>query len=434
MENLNTHEYDGKMETKTESEKMEQAKIIKLPSGVDRSEVDAVGLEMEDGYWILLKDGTLYFRGGVYLGRGGYTNYKYQVKRIIIEDFKTIGIVAFEGFSECGEVVITNPNVTIQFAAFRHCHKLEKVSFAGEWFEFDEAFRDTPYEAKLQGVEFVPEYLRNSVLAKGEWGKKLLENLHKEIDLMYTPEGPKDEIFIYNPDSTIFDDDDYYGELHSFFGFADSIGSIIRGGIAGEPEMLYLLAEMFYYNLYSFINGAAAAALAFFSDDFQNVTFCDLYLRAAEAGSALAGLWCAYSLDTGLNGFSQDPQKAEEILKKIAKIPDTLSLTELGFLAEEVDKLTEKAYYVDAEEDIIGNQYDFKPGTYEHLLPNPDWRKLHDRANKTQIIMIAIGLPYVIDKSFYLKDYGDSIRNKIAEEKSAWLKWCRDKGIKIDLM
>ena len=78
MENLNTHKYDGKMETKTESEKMEQAKIIKLPSGVDRSEVDAVGLEMEDGYWILLKDGTLYFRGGVYLGRGGYTNYKYQ--------------------------------------------------------------------------------------------------------------------------------------------------------------------------------------------------------------------------------------------------------------------------------------------------------------------------------------------------------------------
>ena len=71
--------------------------------------------------------------------------------------------------------------------------------------------------------------------------------------------------------------------------------------------MLYLLAEMFYYDFDTDMNEAAAAALALFSDDFQNVTACNLYMRVAEAGSALAGLWCTYSLDKGKNGFSENP-------------------------------------------------------------------------------------------------------------------------------
>ena len=210
------------------------------------------------------------------------------------------------------------------------------------------------------------EYLRGSEIVQGEWGRELLENIRREIELMYTPEGPQDEFFVYTPDPSF--DDDHEGLLYSTFGFADSFGSIIRGGVAGEPELLYLLAEMFYYIFFTYMN-EAAAALAFFSDDFHDVTFCDLYLRAAGAGSGLAGLWCAYSMDTGKNGFPSDLQRAEDILGIITKISDILALRELSFLAEEADKLTQKAYDVDAEEDIIGDRYNFKPGTYEHLLP-----------------------------------------------------------------
>ena len=59
--NVNSSKYDGKMETRIESKEKKQPSKIKLPSGVYRSKVDAIGLEMKNGYWVLLKDGTLYF-------------------------------------------------------------------------------------------------------------------------------------------------------------------------------------------------------------------------------------------------------------------------------------------------------------------------------------------------------------------------------------
>ena len=60
---------------------------------------------MQSGYWFLLKDGTLYFREGDYLGSGRYGQHKFQVKRIVIEDYNTIELGAFAGFSECQEVI-----------------------------------------------------------------------------------------------------------------------------------------------------------------------------------------------------------------------------------------------------------------------------------------------------------------------------------------
>ena len=127
--------------------------MINLPPGVDRSQVDAIGLEMSSGYWILLKDDTLYFREGDYLGSGTYGRYRHRVKRIVIEDYKTVQIGSFMGFSECREVVFTNPSVRLQAAVFKHCHKLENVIFAGDFVAMDDAFRDTPYEAKLQNAQ-----------------------------------------------------------------------------------------------------------------------------------------------------------------------------------------------------------------------------------------------------------------------------------------
>ena len=412
----------------------EQRKSIKLPPGVDSSQLEAVGLEMEEGnYWFLLKDGTMYFREGDYLGSGGYARYKYQVKRIVIDGYKTVGLGAFSGFSECQEVIFTNPSVRIQNGAFMHCHKLETVSFAGEWEEMGDVFRDTPYEAKRQGVEFLPEYLRGSTIAKSEWGKKFLESIHKEIDLMYTPKGPKDDRFVYDPDAVNND-----GFVDCECGFADSFEAIIRGAIAGEPDLMYLLAETLNYNLNELTKDQIKKALAFLSDACRDVSLRDLYIRAAEAGSAQAGLWCAFSMDTGKNGFSKDPQGAGEMLDKIERIPHTLALAELSFLLEEADKLTDKAYDADLEEDEIADQHGFKTGTYEHLLPNPDWRKLHGRAGNTLIFMSEIGLPYVIGEKLYgggSYSCDDDLNDqKIAEDKNAWLAWCHEKGIDIKLL
>ena len=409
-----------------------QQKFIKLPPGVDRSQLEAVGIEMKEGYWFLLKDGTMYFREGDYLGNGEYGRYKYQVKRIVIDDYNAVGLGAFAGFSECQEVIFTNPSVRIQNGAFMHCHKLETVSFAGEWEEIGEAFHDTPYEAKRQRVEFIPEYLRGSVIAKGEWGKKFLESVHKEIDLMYTPEGPKDARFVYDPDAENQD-----GYVDCECGFADSFAAIIRGAIAGEPDLMYLLAETLNYNLNGRMKDQVKRALTFLSDDYRNVSSRDLYIRAAEAGSAHAGLWCAFSMDTGKTGFSKDPQGSGEMLNKIEHIPHTLVLAELSFLPEEVDKLTQKAYAADLEEDEIADQHGFIAGTYEHLLPNPDWRQLHGRAGNTLVFMSEIGLPYVIGEKIYgggCYSCDDDLNDeKIAEEKNAWLTWCHEKGIEIKL-
>ena len=304
------------------------------------------------------------------------------------------------------------------------------VNFAGEWEEMGDVFRDTPYEAKRQGVEFVSECLRSNTITKGEWGKKFLESIHKEIDLMYTPEGPDNLLFTYSS----FDDDYVYCEC----GFANSFEAIIRGAIAGEPDLMYLLAETLNYNLNDMMIDGIKEALTFLSGDDQNLSLCEFYLRAAVAGSSYAGLWCAFSLDTGKNGFSKDPLRAGKMLDKIEYIPHTLSLAELSFLPEEIDKLNKKAYDVDLEEDLIEDQYRFIPGNHAHLLPKPSWLQLCGRTGNALVFMSKIGLPYVIGKEVCAQSeyFCGSFLNdkKIAEEKNAWLAWCHKKGLDIKLM
>lgn len=241
-----------------------------------------------------------------------------------------------------------------------------------------------------------------SAIEEGEWGKKFLESIHKEIELMYTTEGP--DICFYDPEIN--------QSVYSEDGFAESYEAIIRGAIAGEPNMIYLLAEIMNYSLSDRLKTEIKSALIFLSDDFRNISECELYFRAAKAGSAHAKLWCAFSMDTGKDGFLNDSLSAEIILNSITKFPDTLALSELRFLSYEEDKLYEEAHYVDLDED-----------TYNYIA-NPSSFVLYERFEKIIAFMASIGLPYVIDYHF----------DKIAENKNAWLDWCLKKGIDIKLM
>lgn len=405
-------------------------KDIILPSGIDQSQLVSIGMEMKRGYWVLLTNGTLHFFGGDVLEYAAYDSYKSQVRRIVIDDFWAIGPHAFEGFSECTEVVLSRPFVQILDCAFAHCHKLEKVVFPEEIDAEESAFRDTPYEAKQHNVEFVPEYLRHNSISKGEWGQKLLKAINDDIEKMYTDDATDREIE-YGP---LDDSGKFSRRIFYFYYFSDSIDIIIHGALAGEPELMYLLAEHLHYSEDTRV--PVQDYIDVLSNRSVDLSEREWYILAAKSGSELARLWCAFCMDTGECGFEEDHESAEAMLQGIKSWPETLALPELAFMVEAVDDIHEKAYDADRIEDDIADAYHYVQGTYEHLLPHPSWQTLHTNADNVSAFMAQIGLPYVLDtEEYYNRDPDiDNTIEQIKTEKNKWLSWCDNKGLKIRLM
>ena len=371
----------------------------------------AVGIEMPAGQWILEADGTLHFSGGDFLVSGAFGSRRSLVKRIVIDDFWFVGERLFESFPECEEVVFNRQYVQISSLAFAHCPKLKTVHYTDAKIEED-SFRDTPYQAALDGVPYVPEGEREQYIGRREYGRKFLELIHKATEEMKTEKGPHNKYDRWAGDSRVW--------------FEDSIFAMLDGRRAGEPAMMFLFAELF--------NNSTEFRIVYCTDEEINTDPSHWYLEAAKAGSPHAILWCAWCMEKGINGFPKDPLSSAAMLDHLPEVPRTLGLSELAFLKDEVMSMVEQAYDADLEEDEIGDSYNFEAGTYEHLLPDPDWRILHLRYVEICDFMVDMGLPYILEQHGYNYEWDmhfQDTADRIKSEKTSLAEWCREKGMNI---
>ena len=279
---------------------------------------------------------------------------------------------------------------------------------------------------KMEILHPVP--LDNQVISKGEWGQKLLQSLHDEVELFYTAKGPE----VFDIDFGLLVD---YFRYHTDFvtGFANSVEMIARGALAGEPELMYLMGELL--ENYWWPDDLFLEYLDSLAGMEQNRTASDWYILAANAGSERARLWCAYCLDTGQYHFEQDHNRSEIMLREVQKLPDTLAFPELSFLAQEVADIRERAHYIDWLEDDITS--DYGEDNPEYPLPDPNYITLHKRGDNIVEFMALLGLPDVITVPAQLPAPDECVIKKIEnlkEQKEGWLKWCHEKGLEIKLM
>ena len=424
------------------SEEQDEEATLRLPPEEFESEahadapkrpvLQAMGFLDQDkckGQWTLDWDDTLHYRGGdLLVTNGGADRFCSKVRRIVIDGFWYIGPGIFEGFRECEELVLSRPYVQIDREAFAHCSKLRTVT-CGEIDAEPDAFRDTPYQAALDGAEYVPEQEAAGntpyAIASGEWGRRFLQETHRETERMLTMKSQDmHERWAYDRRNW----------------FEDSILLIGRGAEAGEPAMLYLAAELLefanpsYYYVYSSPEDAAA---------FRDKSSKEYYLNAALKGFPLAILWCAFCLADGRCGFSRDPDRARallRILKESDNVPQTLALRELRFLADDCAKITEAAYDADLGEDEAGDLYYSQKAIseeeYHRINPNPMWSTLHLRNIDLVTFMISIGLPFILSDVGY--DYHwpsefQALTERVKEAKTAWLAWCVVQGLDVTL-
>ena len=353
----------------------------------------AVGLEMQQGKWILEADGTLHFFGGSFLLGGGFSAYRKHVRRIVVDDFLMIGDHQFEDFDRCEEVVLNRALVSVGSQAFAHCHKLIRVVHSEDWDAAEDAFLDTPYQAEREGKPFLSPQDRQQSIASGPIGQRFLQSLHDEIERMRTL--PEKRVSSYEWDL----DEDW---------FSDSIKLLRKGFDDGEATMMYLYAR--YIHGVMRILGSDSFEDYIYTDlcpgleqsdaydrvlEHEEAIVIDLYQQAAGGGSAHAALWIAFCSDAGLWPFGCDSKTSAKYGAMAKGKLGTLDFDELYFLKQEFLDLVEEAFDADREEDDIFDEYRFREGGYEELLPNPSWRALHLRYIELALFTLILGLPYI---------------------------------------
>ncbi len=280
---------------------------------------------------------------------------------------------------------------------------------------------------KMEILQPVP--LDNQVISKGEWGQKLLQSIHDEVELFYTAKGPEtfDVFFECLVDCC---------HLNYGIGFANSAEMIARGALAGEPELMYLMGGLLENcwcsdNLFEYLDRLAGTEL--------NRTASDWYILAANAGSERARLWCAYCMDTGQYDFEQDHNRSEKMLCEVQKLPDTLAFPELSFLAQESADMHAKADYIYGIEETIESS--FGADNDEYPMPDPGYFTLHRRSDNIVEFMALLGLPDVITAPSQWPGWPEGPEERAIKkienlkvQNERWLKWCHEKGLEIKLM
>ena len=387
-----------------------------------------LGLEMREGAWVMQPDGTLYFFGGTWLYGGMFDTHMNKVKRIVIDDFNYIIGPQFEGFPQLEEVVFSNPAVHVDHRAFAGCHKLRTVRFRDEppysadWTE-DDAFADTPYAAHLNGEDFVSEPEGSAVLAKSEWGRAFLEALHQAIEHME------------------FDPDNGYGydvEHECDMPLVPCKQALCQGYLAGDADMMYLAAECDNWGP-RFINTFDGGLMDFGQEE---TPVGQMYLAAADAGSVRAMLFVAWLMDPDVYGTTNRPTICEDMLEcdaqksayyltraRAASEPlQTLEITDLAFLKNEVERLREAAYDADRLEDEM--LYGVHPDP--DRVPNPSWRTLHERCDDLANLTCNLGSTCCgRGVSYYNESTYDDGYALVSGEKASWAAWCREKGMLV---
>ena len=379
------------------------------------------------GSWTLDDTGLLHYQGNDILDtNGGAQSYRRAVRKIVIDGFWCIEPHTFENFPECEEVVFNAEHVQIAEMAFAHCTKLRTVSFKESHEAADDAFRDTPYQADLQGIDYIPESQQQGPLSSAEWGAKFISNIHEEVEMMKTMKSPLPQRAFgrWTPD-----DYDW---------FASSLDILDKGAEAGAAEMLYLAAEYKTFAGSYTINEMEDFCLyrkLWLSD--KNAA--DMYLAAAEKDFPHAMLWCSYCYSNGSHGFEQDPEKSAQLLdqlKSSGKMPRTIGLQEFLFLKSEVDDLVDMAYDADYTEDMVAAQSDSDMEKFRLELPNPEWGTLHLRTIELVNFMACIGLPFVLTEQGYDYQWNSTDTDRmesVKTVKTAWLNWCVEQGLEITM-
>jgi len=266
--------------------------------------------------------------------------------------------------------------------------------------------------------------LMDDDLSSGLYGKQLIKCLDKMCAEMNTCEEPVS----INPR-----DDHHWTECLHF---------VRQGNQAGEPEMMFLFAELFRYYRYGFdrgnnymeyvdanhCNGADEYIVGcdFFTEEEKEFPSAYWYRQAALAGSKYAMLWCAYCMEEGINGFKKDPIVSQEILDSMPELPKTLGQPELSSFTNYPVYLREKIEFLSYIEDL------------ERM--NPGSFCLNYRYLMLCTILVKLGQPHGLGyRSYYHvtmdMDYGYELTSAYVEsDKKGLLAWCQKKAMDIHLV
>lgn len=277
----------------------------------------------------------------------------------------------------------------------------------------------------------------------------------------------------------------YFGNFTSR-AFNNCFSILLQGALAGDPELLLMFAEHLNYRFwiteigeYNLANEVAWNLLfkclegedsdcetypehhtwteemsSANYDDIQKIWKSDRvrewrrnylspmywYKQAAEAGSDMAKLWCAYCMDTGSSGFQEDHPASDKMLASINDMPDSLSIKGFDFLLITALRLEKECENTDLLEDELCVEHD--PAEKERMKKKirrrpAAWREYRDIL---RILMANLGLLYSLwEEPYYYKwecnnDDFYHICQKIITQKGNWYRWCLDRNINISLM
>lgn len=223
---------------------------------------------------------------------------------------------------------------------------------------------------------------KNCFIAQGEYGRKFIESIHREIERIKT-EKHKIEKYKYINKWGI--EDVSYIDVSCRDLFVEPLEFLFKGASNKEPAMMYLAAE-FCYNLY-IRQGLFGSLWYSYSyelrndlwklirsdfdcldmfkkcdwdfEDIEDYNLCDMFVEAAECGSPHAQWWCAYCMEHGINGFIEDPEDSRKMIENINTPIETLDFNELYFLKEEFSELN----FIHTCADTSGFPEDYNPGS-----------------------------------------------------------------------
>lgn len=379
----------------------------------------ALGLEMPEGQWILVADGTLHLSGGKKLTRGAFSNYQMKVKRILMEDFEYVAPECFSDFMNCTEVIFRAPQIHVDHRAFAGCWNLNTVIFPeGCSYKVEsDSFADTAYQCAQDSKD--TKSSEALYLASSEHGARFLAQLREAMeDLKNFQVTPPP--FNYPWGGNLLWTDPGTDHLD------ECMDPIYLGAEAKDPTMMYLAAEATRLWYLKCTDNELAYELYKIYESRAGVHWIDqMYLDAAEAGSIHALLFCTwwYQMDPKNHPNCAEMAIRAEILTA-AELPETLDFTELRFLKNCYLELLDLASDADILQDEIATSTPDMP-LYGVPEPNPDWKTLALRYGELAYFMVCIGLDMVCDErgfDYYPSDF-QSIADSVRIEKYSFKKW-----------
>ena len=351
---------------------------------------------LENGKWMLSKDGTLtILLNGLLPKYGSFYFIRFKVLHLVIKgDVTEIEDGAFENYYNLESVDFRMDKLpVIGTDAFAHCPKLQEITIpeglALSAFDMLFSFGDTPAANRYFGSNDDEENYDSP-----DW-KIFIATLETGITSL-TAKHENEPLELEKCLNVICDGCEKNDPIMLFLGarfanYASRANEYLLYGGSQKYSLLYGHCHIpitFSRKLRSF---PYQHDFPFFNDDEVK----DLYIRAAEAGSLHALLWCAWCYAEGQAPFSANQKKAEDYIKKASILRDKkgeqfhlidyLRMKELADLfAVQLEWIDDHAHDIDVEEDYNS--------CFRLTLPDPSWRVLCERIRYLQTFARTLGV------------------------------------------